>query len=53
MGRSAEEAVRAAAINSASVVDHIDTQTGLLSLQEIDRRLSETKDTLAVRKWSH
>ncbi len=45
--------MRAAAINSASVVEHVDTQTGLLSLQEIDRRLRETKDTLAVRKWSH
>ena len=53
MGRPAEEALRAAAINSASVVNHVDTQTGLLSLQEIDRRLGETKETLEVRKWSH
>jgi ribokinase len=53
MGRSAEEALRAAAINSASVVNHVDTQTGLLSLQEIDKRLGETKEALKVRKWSH
>jgi ribokinase len=53
LGRSAEEALRAAAINSASVVNHVDTQTGLLSLQDIDRRLGETKETLEVRKWSH
>jgi ribokinase len=53
MGRPAEEALRAAAINSASVVNHVDTQTGLLSLEEIDRRLDETKESLEVRKWSH
>ena len=52
MGRPAEEALRAAAINSASVVQHVDTQSGLLSLQEIDKRLGETKDTLAVRQSS-
>lgn len=53
MGRGAEEALRAAAINSASVVGHIDTQSGLLSLAEIDRRLAATKATLEVRRWSH
>ena len=53
MGRPAEEALRAAAINSASVVNYVDTQTGLLSLQEIDKRLGETKDTLKVRIWPH
>ena len=53
MGRSAEEALRAAAVNSASVVGHIDTQSGLLTLADIDRRLAETKATLEVRTWSH
>jgi len=53
MGRGADEALRASAINSASVVNHIDTQTGLLSLEEIDKRLGETKATLEVRTWSH
>jgi ribokinase len=53
MGRPADEALRAAAVNSASVVNHIDTQTGLLSLQEIDKRLVETKDVLEVRRWPH
>jgi ribokinase len=52
-GRPAEEALRAAVINAGSVVQHIDTQTGLVSLQEIDKRLGETADTLEVRKWSH
>ena len=53
MGRSPEEALRAAAVNAASVVKHVDTQSGLLSLAEIDRRLAETKETLKVRRWSH
>jgi sugar/nucleoside kinase (ribokinase family) len=53
MGRPPEEALRAAAINSASVVNLVDTQSGLLSLAEVDRRLAETKETLKVRRWSH
>jgi ribokinase len=53
MGRPAEEALRAAAINAGSVVKYVDTQTGLVPLQEIDKRLGETRDTLKVRKWSH
>src|SRR6516225_762806 len=52
MGRSAEEALRAAALNSGSVVNYVDTQRGLLSIGEIDRRLAET-ETLKVRRWSH
>ena len=31
LGRKPEDALRAAAINAASVVGHVDTQTGLLS----------------------
>jgi sugar/nucleoside kinase (ribokinase family) len=53
MGRPAEEALRAAAINAASVVGHVDTQTGLLSREAIDKRLAEAKSTLEVRIWSH
>jgi ribokinase len=53
LGRSAEEALRAATLNSASVVNHVDTQSGLLSIGEIDRRLAETKETLKVRRWPH
>ena len=53
MGRTAEEALRAAAINAGSVVGHVDTQTGLLSREEIGRRLAEAKSTLEVRIWSH
>jgi hypothetical protein len=46
-------ALRAAAVNAGSVVGHVDTQTGLLSREEIDRRLAEAKSTLGVRIWSH
>jgi hypothetical protein len=53
MGRSAEEALRAATLNSGSVVKYVDTQRGLLSIGEVDRRLSESKETLKVRRWSH
>jgi ribokinase len=50
LGRAIEEALRAAAINSASVVGHIDTQTGLLRKQELDRRL--TKPEPCFRRWT-
>jgi sugar/nucleoside kinase (ribokinase family) len=53
MGRPAEEALRAAAINAGSVVGHVDTQTGLLPREEIDKRLAAAKSTLEVRIWSH
>jgi ribokinase len=52
-GRPAEEAVRAATINAASVVGHIDTQTGLLTREAIDERLDADKNTPSVRTWSH
>ena len=51
--RSPDEALRAAAVNSASVVGHVDTQTGLLSRDDIDKRAAAEKDTLRVRIWSH
>jgi ribokinase len=53
MGRSAEEALRAATLNSGSVVNYVDTQRGLLPIGDIDGRLAETMETLKVRRWSH
>jgi ribokinase len=50
-GRSATEALRAGAINAASVVGHVDTQTGLLSGAELEARLAATADTLRVDAW--
>ena len=51
LGCPSELALRAAAINSAAVVGHIDTQTGLLRRQEIDRRLA-SPETLGIRRWT-
>jgi ribokinase len=53
LGKSAQEAVRAAAVNAASVVGHVDTQSGLLCLDDINRQLAATRETLKVRVWSH
>jgi sugar/nucleoside kinase (ribokinase family) len=53
LGRTPQEALRAATINSASVVKHVDTQTGLLPLDKIELELRRTADSLNVRTWSH
>ena len=45
--------MRAAAINAASVVGHVDTQTGLLSQEAIGSELDAMRDKLPVRTWSH
>jgi ribokinase len=50
-GRSPEEALRAGAINAASVVGHVDTQSGLLSSGQLDERLAATGATLKIRSW--
>ena len=50
LGRPIEEALRAAVINSASVVGHIDTQTGLLCRKELDQRL-HAEPRPAIRRW--
>jgi sugar/nucleoside kinase (ribokinase family) len=52
LGRPAQEGLQAAAVNAASVVSHIDTQTGLLGLAEIDKRLAAKSAELKVRIWS-
>ena len=52
LGQPIEEALRAATINSASVVGHIDTQTGMLRREELDRRLAATPLQPAIRKWA-
>ena len=53
LGRPAEEALRAAVVNAASVVGHVDTQTGLLSREDVDRRVAANRDALGVRIWPH
>jgi ribokinase len=51
LGRTPEDALRAATVNASSVVEHIDTQTGLLTLEEIERRVAASASRLAVRTW--
>jgi len=51
LGQPIDEALRAATINSASVVGHIDTQTGMLRRGELDRRLAANPPQPAMRRW--
>ena len=51
MGRPPQEALHAAAVNSASVVGYVDTQSGLLDGKEIDKRVVAAKKALKVRAW--
>lgn len=53
LGRAPQDALRAAVVNAGSVVEHVDTQTGLLSFEEIERRRELAKVKLDVRTWSH
>ena len=48
---SPEQALRAAAINAASVVTYVDTQSGLLAKAEIERRRQSLEASLPVRQW--
>lgn len=51
MGQAPEEALRAAAINAASVIGFADSQTGLLKLAELELRLKEVGASLEPRTW--
>ncbi len=51
LGRDPEIAMRAATINSSSVISFADTQTGLLSLDELEERLTKYEDKLPIRYW--
>jgi ribokinase len=50
LGCSGAEALRAATINAASVVTHVDTQTGLLQRDELEARLLGAHEP-ALRRW--
>lgn len=52
LGRPPEEALRAASLNAASVVTHIDTQTGLLHHGVLTERLAAATQSLPVRRWA-
>lgn len=52
LARPVDVALKAAAINAASVVGHVDTQSGLLRREALEGRLA-TRSDLRLRKWSH
>lgn len=45
-------ALQAASINAASVVDHVDTQTGLLARADLEARLAGRHGEIPVRAWA-
>lgn len=51
-GLPAEDAAIAAALNAASVIAIIDTQSGLLTRKAIDSRLPELKQTHKLQHWT-
>ncbi len=50
---SAEEAAMAAAANAASVIGHLDTQTGLLLKQDLETRVAFLRETLKLTRWPY
>jgi len=51
MGAGLEEALRAATVNAASVVGHVDTQTGLLQRAELEARAGALAGDMPIRRW--
>jgi len=49
--RPIEDALRAATVNAAGVVAHVDTQTGLLKRKTLEDHLCTAADTLDVQRW--
>nr|WP_321444421.1 carbohydrate kinase family protein [uncultured Cohaesibacter sp.] len=50
-GAEPEKALQLAAINSASVVEYVDTQSGLLDMEELEARYAKDGDMLEVKFW--
>ena len=51
LGEPLETALKAASINAASVVGHVDTQTGLLRKADIEARLESEGGRIQTRRW--
>jgi ribokinase len=51
LGRPIDEAICAATVNSASVVKHVDTQTGLLRRNVLDQEVAGVQR--AIRRWPY
>lgn len=52
-GAAIADAAIAAALNSASVVTYLDTQTGLLSGKELAAQIAVARDALLLRHWPY
>lgn len=50
-GEPLDTALRAASLNAAGVVGHVDTQTGLLRAEDLAARLADVGPSLAIRRW--
>jgi ribokinase len=51
LGKTPEQAMRAATINAASVVQHVDSQTGLMSGQDLIEQVESHVRKLPIRVW--
>lgn len=51
LGAPLETALKAASLNAASVVGHVDTQTGLLRKNELDARLAAEGARIQIQRW--
>jgi ribokinase len=51
LGRPSDIAIEAAALNAASVVTHVDTQSGLMTLEAIEKRIGGGVD-FHLQRWS-
>lgn len=47
-----DESAIAASVNAASVIEYIDTQTGLLKRGVLDERIAAARGTIKVRQWA-
>lgn len=51
LGQPAAKALLAASINAASVVAHVDTQTGLMKRKDLEQRVAAIENSWHVRHW--
>ena len=50
-GAAVETALRAATINAAGVLGHVDTQTGLMTEAAVDAAVQSSAAALPVQRW--
>jgi ribokinase len=51
LGAPLDKALRAASLNAAAVVGHVDTQTGLLAQAAMEQQLAVEGERLEIRTW--